>query len=354
MPWFLGPSDHVQSDPTEPARLVQPVNTALQSDPSQKSDKPKSPCMAPRATSIKEQGFSEAVAARIEAPQRGSTRSVYEASGPFLQIGASLIRWTSGHPPPPCKVSCWLPYVPIEDRKLQPSTIDGYRSAIADKLVNSPFNISKDKISLVSWIVSIETDPKAGGESPPGTSHWSCTSWLRLRLNQSRGPPWSIWPSRRFSSWPLGRASAEVRFMLHAGILYTNMIGQRYPCIRYPAFFPRISWPKRVQTVWLQWIYQPWPPTLDRSLKSDRSLFLVRALRYYLDRTSGRIRRWFLSTLRKVSTRTSHLPLSPLGSSRLWSYVMSSLTRRPTLYIRLKPMMSGPLLLLRCSSRESP
>ena len=52
---------------------------ALQSDPSQKSDKSESPCMAPRASAIKEQGFSEAVAARIEAPQRGSTRSVYEA-----------------------------------------------------------------------------------------------------------------------------------------------------------------------------------------------------------------------------------------------------------------------------------
>ena len=35
--------------------------------------------MAPRASAIKEQGFSEAVAARIEAPQRASTRSVYEA-----------------------------------------------------------------------------------------------------------------------------------------------------------------------------------------------------------------------------------------------------------------------------------
>ena len=61
-------------------------------------------------------------------------------------------------------------------------------------------------------------------------------------------------------------------------------------------------------------------PTLDRSLKSDRSLCPVRALRHYLDRTSdlrGKIRRWFLSPLRKVSTKTSHLPLSPLGSSRL-------------------------------------
>ena len=65
----LGPSGHVQSDPTEPV-LAQPVNLALQSDPSQKSGKPKSPCMAPRATSIKKQGFSEAVTARIETPQR--------------------------------------------------------------------------------------------------------------------------------------------------------------------------------------------------------------------------------------------------------------------------------------------
>ena len=72
----LGPSDHVQSGPPQSA---QPVDTALQSDPSQKSDKSESPCMTPRATSIKEQGFSQAVAARIEAPQRGSTRSVYEA-----------------------------------------------------------------------------------------------------------------------------------------------------------------------------------------------------------------------------------------------------------------------------------
>ena len=75
----LGSSDHVQSDPTEPSQPAKSVDTALQSDPSQKSDKLKSPCMAPRASAIKEQGFSEAVAARIEAPQRGSTRSVYEA-----------------------------------------------------------------------------------------------------------------------------------------------------------------------------------------------------------------------------------------------------------------------------------
>ena len=75
----LGLGKHVQPGPSQPTQPAQSANTALQSDPSQKSDKSKSPCLAPRATRIKEQGFSEAVAARIEAPQRRSTRSVYEA-----------------------------------------------------------------------------------------------------------------------------------------------------------------------------------------------------------------------------------------------------------------------------------
>ena len=66
----LGPSVHVQPDPTIPAQPAQSLDTTLQSDSPQESDQPKSPCVAPRTTAIKEQGFSEAVAARIEAPQR--------------------------------------------------------------------------------------------------------------------------------------------------------------------------------------------------------------------------------------------------------------------------------------------
>ena len=135
----LGSIDHVQSDPTEPA---QPVDTTLQSDPSQKSDKPKSPCMAPRASAIKEQGFSEAVAARIEAPQRGSTRSVYEAKWTLFTKWC-ISNQVDFRAPPIKSVADFLMYL-FEDRKLQPSTIDGYRSAIADKLGSSILNISKD------------------------------------------------------------------------------------------------------------------------------------------------------------------------------------------------------------------
>ena len=72
----LGSSGHVQSDPPVPAQLT---DSALQPDSSQESGEPESTRLAPRATAIKEQGFSETVAAEIEVPQRGSTRSVYEA-----------------------------------------------------------------------------------------------------------------------------------------------------------------------------------------------------------------------------------------------------------------------------------
>ena len=75
----LGPSGHVQSDPTVPAQSAQSCDSTIQPDPAQKSVKPEPTCLAPRTTPIKEQGFSEAVAAEIEAPQRGSTRSICEA-----------------------------------------------------------------------------------------------------------------------------------------------------------------------------------------------------------------------------------------------------------------------------------
>ena len=69
----LGSSGRVKPDPSVPA---QSNNTAFQSDSSQESVKPKSTGLAPRASAIKQQGFSEAVAAQIEVPQTDSTRSV--------------------------------------------------------------------------------------------------------------------------------------------------------------------------------------------------------------------------------------------------------------------------------------
>ena len=80
-------------------------------------------------------------------------------------------------------VADFLRYL-FQDRKLQPSTIVGYRSAIADSLEIGPSMLLRMKISLVSWIASTETDPKARGEPPPGTSPWFLHQLTRFILNQ--------------------------------------------------------------------------------------------------------------------------------------------------------------------------
>ena len=73
--------------------------------------------MAPRGAAVKKQGFSEAVAAQIEAPQRGSTRSVYEAKWGIFT------KWRESNPVdfralPIISIVNMLLYL-FQDRKLQ-------------------------------------------------------------------------------------------------------------------------------------------------------------------------------------------------------------------------------------------
>ena len=91
----------------------------------------------------------------------------------------------------------------------------------------------------------------------------------------------------------------------------TSQTGLRCLCTPQPAFYPRTSWPRRVQIVWSA-------PSLDKSLKGDRSQSPIRALRYYLDRASDlRQNKELVFVSFKVLIRTSHLLPSPHGSSRL-------------------------------------
>ena len=282
----LGPSGHIQSYPIEP---TQPANTALQSDPSQKSDQSKSPRMALRASAIKEQGFSAAVAARIEAPQRGSTRSVYEARW------AIFTKWCLTHQvdfraPPVKSVADFLMYL-FQDRKLQPSTIDGYRSAIADKLGNSPINFSKDE-NLTRLLDSFHRDRPKGRRGIP--------SWnLSLVLHQLTKAP--LEPIKEASLkhltfktvFLLALGSGKRRSEIHA---WQNRNIRHQSDWSKVSLYPSSSFlsksqlakegPDRVAPV----VIPALAPTLDRSLKSDRSLCLVRTLCYHLHRTSGRIR----------------------------------------------------------------
>ena len=281
----LGLSDHVQSGPSQPAQPAQSANTALQSDPSQKSDKPKSPCLAPRASKIKEQGFSEAVAARIEAPQRGSTRSVYEAKWTIFT------KWCDANQvdfrlPPVKSVADFLMHL-FADKKLQPSTIDGYRSAIADKLGNTTVSISKDD-NLTCLLESFHRDRPKGRRGIP--------SWnLSLVLHQLTKAPFE--PLREASLKHLtfktvfllalgsGKRRSEIHAWQHKNIRHQSD-WSKVSLFPSPSFLSKNQLAKEGPESVAPVVIPALAPTLDKSLKSDRSLCPVRALRYYLDRTS--------------------------------------------------------------------
>ena len=69
----VDPDTHLLSQPDQFG------DSTIQQSLTQGSGKSQPSRMTPRATAIKEQGFSDPVAAQIEAPQRRSTRAVYEA-----------------------------------------------------------------------------------------------------------------------------------------------------------------------------------------------------------------------------------------------------------------------------------
>ena len=106
----------------------------------------------------------------------------------------------------------------------------------------------------------------------------------------------------------------------------TSPTGLRCPCTPHPAFFLRTSCLKTVQTVWPRWLNQPWPPLWISHLRVTGPYVESEpcVITWTGPQTWGGTRSWSLSPSRKDLTRTSHLPLSPHGSSRLWSYVMSS------------------------------
>ena len=128
------------------------------------------------------------------------------------------------------------------------------------------------KISLVSWIVSTETDPKAGREFPPGTSPWLLHQLTRVILNQLRGLLEAFDLQDSFSSWPWGRARVEVRYMFgKTEILDTSPTGQGVPVPVTQLSLQESAGQRGSRQCGPRGI-TALAPTLDRSLKSDRSL----------------------------------------------------------------------------------
>ena len=281
----LGPSDHVQPDSLVPTQPTQPAHSAIQPDPSQESVKSKPACLAPRASAIKEQGFSEAVAARMKAPQRGSTRSVYETKWTIFTKWC-LSNQVDFRAPTIKLVADFIMFL-FQERKLQPSTIDGYRSAIADKLGNSPINISKDE-NLTCLLDSFHRDRPKGRRGIP--------SWnLSLVLHQLTKAPFE--PLKEASLKHLtfkivfllalgsGKCRSEIHACQNKNIRHQSDWSKVF-LYQFPSFLSKNQLAREVPESVAPVVIPALAPTLDKSLKSDRCLCPVRALCYYLDRTS--------------------------------------------------------------------
>ena len=173
------------------------------------------------------------------------------------------------------QVADFLLYL-FKERHLQPSTIEGYRTAIADMIGNDTVHFGKDE-NLIRLLDSFHRDKPKG--------RWGVPSWnLSLVLHQLTKAPFE--PMRKASLkhltfktvFLLALGSGKRRSEIHAW-LYINI---------------------RHQENWSQVSLYPSPSFLSKNqlardrpasvapvviLKEDRSLCPVRALCYYLDRT---------------------------------------------------------------------
>ena len=154
----LGSGQSVESDSFQSSLGEGPVNPAIQRSPPQEPESSQSACLAPRASSIQKQGFSDEVAARIEAPQRSSTRAVYKSKW------AIFVKWCESN-----EVDFRSPSLKqvadfFKERHLQPSTIEGYRTAIADMISNDKIQFGKDE-NLTRLLDSFHRDKGETGSS---------------------------------------------------------------------------------------------------------------------------------------------------------------------------------------------
>ena len=108
-------------------------------------------------------------------------------------------------------------------------------------------------------------------------------------------------------------------------ILGTNPIGQRCLRIHYPAFYPRISWPRGSRQCGPSGYNNPGPHLwIDPSSLTGPFFRLEHCATIWTGlQTSSRIRSGFLSPLRKVPTRTSASISSEIKQTVILCYELS-------------------------------
>ena len=137
----LGSGFYAKPNPTVPAQFT---DSTLQSDSTQESVKPKSPAwlLGPQLSRSKtslRQWQHELKRLKEAQPDHCMKWVIFRKWSQSNQVDFTLSSTS------PIKSIANFRLYLFQDRKLEPSTIDGYRSVLADKLGNLPINVSRDE-----------------------------------------------------------------------------------------------------------------------------------------------------------------------------------------------------------------
>ena len=274
-----------QGTPTAPSLEDTSETATFQQIPQQRGV-PESTCVASGFQESNSGRFSSEVAERIKAPQRESSRKVYQSRWAIYGQWCSQnkVDITSTTVP---QVAEFLNYL-FTVKNLKPATITGYRTAIADALGSQGELISKS-LELNRLIASFTRDrPKPNRYIPT----WDL-SLVLLGLTKPPFEPLSEAPLKWLTYktvFLLALASGKRRSEIHAWTHSSVSSRRNWSEVTVspsPAFLAKnqlaSDGPDSIKPV----VIPALTTMLDSSLVEDKSLCPVRALKVYLDKTKS-------------------------------------------------------------------
>ena len=280
----LGSGGIVSQDSTEASSSAQSTEATFQSQIPQESGVSEPPCLVSGLLQEGQGRFSVEVADRIKAPQRESSRRVYDSRWAIFQKWAQENQVDVTKPTIP-QIADFFNHL-FTDKNLKPRTIAGYRTSIADGLGSAGQMVSQS-LDLNRLIASFHRDRPSANRSIP---NWDL-SLVLLALTRAPFEPLgkadlkiltfktvfllALASGKRrseihawtFDSFSRKRDWSEVTFSPSTAFIAKNQLASEGPLAIQPVVIPALK------------------PTLDPSLVQDRSLCPVRSLRYYLDKT---------------------------------------------------------------------
>ena len=314
----LGPHRALNQATTQTTPVEVPVETASQQVPSQEPGISQSSCLESGFQERQTPRFSSSVETRVKAPQRKSSRAVYTARWTIFRTWCTENQVDVSLSPIP-SIADFLLYL-FEQKGLKPSTIAGYRTAIADGLGPEGEAVSTIR-ELNRLLASFHRDRPRSSRSIPS---WDL-SLVLLALTRQPFEPLRTTDLKLLTFktvFLLALASGKRRAEIHAWLessVFFKADGSKVTLAPSPAFLAKnqlaSEGPDSIQPV----VIPALAPGLDLDLIEDRSLCPVRALRIYLDRTKGlrKDKTYCLYPSRRVTPKISLDPQYQIGLKRL-------------------------------------